>query len=100
MSSRDAKSELEELDAVFRALAHPARRQILLALQFRGGEVNAGDIAKRFSCSWPTVTRHLRVLEEAELVRVIPRGRERCYQLQRERLRLIVGGWLRWFQES
>jgi DNA-binding transcriptional ArsR family regulator len=83
---------------VFAALAHASRRQILLVLRFRGGEMTAGDIAGRFACSWPTTTRHLRVLEEAGLVRVEKRGRERVYRLDRDRLAGVTGAWLRWFQ--
>ncbi len=83
---------------MFAALAHASRRQILLVLRFRGGEMTAGDIAGRFACSWPTTTRHLRVLEEAGLVRVEKRGRERVYRLDRDRLAGVTGAWLRWFQ--
>jgi DNA-binding transcriptional ArsR family regulator len=59
--------------------------------------MTAGDIADRFHCSWPTTTRHLRVLESAGLVTVEKRGRERIYKLQTERLLAVAGGWLEWF---
>ena len=95
-----AERRLEDLEAVFAALAHEQRRHILLTLQFRGGEMTAGAIADRFACSWPTTTRHLRVLEAAGLVTVQKRGRERVYRLERERLRSIVGDWLSWFQPA
>jgi DNA-binding transcriptional ArsR family regulator len=88
----------QDVEAVFAALAHPSRRQILLVLRFRGGEMTAGDIAGRFACSWPTTTRHLRVLEDAGLVRVEKRGRERVYRLDRARLAGVTGAWLRWFR--
>lgn len=52
------------------------------------------DIAARFDCSWPTTTRHLRVLEEAELVRVHTRGRERIYTLDAKRLVSVAGNWI------
>ena len=55
------------------------------------------EIASRFAHSWPTTTRHLKVLTDAELVRVVRRGRERFYQLNRERLKRVVGDWLDWF---
>ena len=99
MTSR-AVSELEQTETVFKALAHPQRRQILLVLRFRGGEMTAGEIAERFACSWPTTTRHLRILERARLVRVKRRGRERVYQLDLAKLRAIVGRWLHWFEDS
>ena len=94
---RDALAELDEFERVFSALAHASRRQILLVLQARGGRVRAGDIAERFSCSWPTVTRHLRVLEDAGLVRVERAGRERVYHIERDVLRSVAGGWLSHF---
>ena len=86
-----------EADRVFAALAHPSRRQILLTLKFRGGRMSAGEIAERFGCTWPTTSRHLSVLREAGLVSVRPRGRERDYVLETERLKEIVGDWLGWF---
>ena len=86
-----------EADRVFAALAHPSRRQILLTLKFRGGRMSAGEIAERFGCTWPTTSRHLSVLREAGLVSVQPRGRERDYVLETERLKEIVGDWLGWF---
>lgn len=56
--------------------------------------MTAGQIADRFSCSWPTTTRHLRVLEEAGLVTVEKSGRERRYRLAAGRLRDVVERWL------
>lgn len=96
MSTRpDAETRLADLDAVFKALAHASRRHILMVLHFRGGEMTAGEIARRFGCTWPTTTRHLRMLEDAGLVRAEKRGRERIYRLDRERLDGVAGGWLR-----
>jgi len=60
--------------------------------------MTAGEIADRFSCSWPTTTRHLRVLEDAGLVRVEQRGRERVYRLGTARLLGVTTSWLRWFR--
>jgi DNA-binding transcriptional ArsR family regulator len=88
--------KLQALDEVVNAIAHPARRQILLTLHFRGGTATAGELAARFEHAWPTTTRHLRVLEDAGLLRHEKRGRTRVYTLDRERLAL-VGEWLGWF---
>lgn len=85
---------------MFAALAHEQRRHVLLTLRFRGGEMTAGDIAKRFACSWPTTTRHLRLLVEAGLVSVEKRGRERIYKLQSERLVGVVGDWVKVFERA
>ena len=95
-----AERKLADLEAVFAALGHDQRRHILLTLKFRGGEMTAGEIADRFACSWPTTSRHLRVLEDAGLVRVEKRGRERVYQLEMKRLLAVAGGWLDWFRRD
>lgn len=84
------------LDAVVAALAHPARRQILLTIHFRGS-ATAGQIAGRFAHKWPTTTRHLRVLEQAGLIRHEKQGRTRVYTVDKSRLAL-VSEWLRWFE--
>jgi DNA-binding transcriptional ArsR family regulator len=86
--------DLEALEAVFGALAHESRRHILLVLHARGGEMTSGDIASRFACSWPTTTRHLRVLEQAGLVEVRLRGRERVYRVRTDRLKAVAGSWI------
>ncbi len=90
--------ELDEIDAVFGALAHAARRHILIVLNARGGRVPAGVIAARFEHSWPTTSRHLRVLLAAGLVAVERNGRAWTYVLKKERLNAITGGWLKWFE--
>jgi DNA-binding transcriptional ArsR family regulator len=90
--------ELEDLEVVFRALAHQTRRHILIVLNARGGSMTAGEIAGRFSCTWPTTTRHLRILEQAGLVRVDKKGREWIYVLEAERIQKVVKGWLKWFE--
>jgi DNA-binding transcriptional ArsR family regulator len=96
-SARSAREQLDEIDAVFGALAHDTRRHILLVLRMRGGEMTSGEIAERFHCSWPTTTRHLRLLEGAGLVKVEARGRERVYRLNARRLYRVTRRWLRWF---
>ncbi len=92
----DPAEKLAALDAVVAALAHPARRQILLTIHFRGA-ATAGEIASRFAHKWPTTTRHLRVLEEAGLVSHERRGRTRVYTVDKTRLAL-VSEWLGWFE--
>jgi DNA-binding transcriptional ArsR family regulator len=84
MASDSAPVSSDVLDAVFEALAHPARRQIVIVLYARGGTMTAGEIADRFKHAWPTTTRHLQVLEAAGLVAAARRGRQRDYQLTAE----------------
>ena len=91
--SREAPS-LEDLEAVFAALAHEARRHIVAMLSHLGGELPSGYLAERFQHSWPTTTRHLNVLEQAGLVSVRREGRQSFYKVERERLHRVVGDWL------
>jgi DNA-binding transcriptional ArsR family regulator len=63
-------------------------------LHARGDAMTAGDLAERFDCSWPTVTRHLHRLVEARLLRVERRGRERWYALDVGRLRDVTSLYL------
>ena len=91
-------AELDAFDAVFGALANRTRRTILSVLHARGGEMTSGAIAARFDRSWPTTSQHLRVLEQAGLVGIEMRGRERVYRLNPDRLHSVVGGWIRHFE--
>ena len=100
MQKRDGLQELKDLDEVCRALAHPSRRHILVVVKARGGQMTAGEIAKRFSCSWPTTSRHLKQLEEAGLLSVERRGREWVYSLNLGRLKNVVGEWLTHFEQG
>lgn len=99
MAKSRAEEQLAALDAVIAALAHPARRQILMTIHLRGGNVPAGDIAARFAHSWPTTTRHLQVLEAAGLIRAETQGRIRAYSVNAQRLE-VVREWLRWFEKG
>jgi DNA-binding transcriptional ArsR family regulator len=82
---------------VFGALAHPARRRVLLAVYFNGGAMTAGEIAAMFAHAWQTTTRHLQVLEAAALLTHERQGRMRIYRIERKRLAL-VSDWLAHFQ--
>ena len=93
MSAKGASS-LEDVDAVFHALAHEARRNVVLTLSHFGGELPSGYLAKRFQHSWPTTTRHLGVLERAKIVEVRREGRSSFYRLNRDRLQRVLQGWL------
>ncbi len=66
-----------ELDLTFKALSDPTRRAILTRLA--QGEATVGELARPFDVSRPAVSKHLRVLEQAGLVRRTPDGRiSRC----------------------
>jgi DNA-binding transcriptional ArsR family regulator len=70
--------------APFSAIAEPARRQILELL--RESERSVNELVQRLDLSQPGVSKHLRVLREAGLVRVRPDGRRRWYGLRAEPL--------------
>ena len=76
---------------VFRALADPTRRAILDAL--RVGKQPVGRIARGFPVSRPAISKHLRVLREADLVTEHKEGRQRICALNVKPLRR-VDDWL------
>ncbi len=71
--------------AVYAAISDPTRRAILDAL--RECERSAGDIAQLFPVSRPAISRHLRVLREAGLVRERRQAQSRFYSLDPSPLR-------------
>jgi DNA-binding transcriptional ArsR family regulator len=78
-------------EAAFQALADPTRRAVLDLL--RRGSQPAGGIASAFPVSRPAISKHLRLLRRAHLVREHREGRHRVYQLNPEPLR-AVDSWL------
>jgi DNA-binding transcriptional ArsR family regulator len=78
-------------DAAFYALADPTRRAVLDLL--RDGGQPAGTIAKAFPVSRPAISKHLRLLLEANLVSAHSRGRQRVYRLNPQPL-TAVDAWL------
>src|SRR5262245_16371921 len=90
----------DEVDRVFGALAHEARRHIALVLAHFGPELPSGYVAKRFTHSWPTTTRPLHVLEDAGIVTVRSEGRHSHYRLERDHLRGVLDGWLGLFEPA
>ena len=73
------------LDSVFGSLADPTRRDILSRLQI--GELNVGEIAAPYRMSLPAVSKHLRILEEARLIRKRKEGKERIITLEADGVR-------------
>lgn len=74
-------------EAAFQALADPTRRAVLDLL--RRGSQPAGQIASAFPVSRPAISKHLRLLRRAHLVREHREGRHRVYQLNPEPLRAV-----------
>lgn len=65
---------------VFEAIAEPHRRQILGLLS--GGEAPAGDVVAALGLSQPGVSKHLKLLREAGLVRMRADGQRRLYSIE------------------
>ena len=75
---------MDQLDPVFNALADSTRRAILARLAL--GEATVGALAEPFAISPPAISRHLRVLESAELIFNERRGKQRVCRLRPETL--------------
>jgi DNA-binding transcriptional ArsR family regulator/uncharacterized protein YndB with AHSA1/START domain len=84
-------SPARDVEAAFQVLADPTRRAVLDML--RRGSQPAGNIAGAFSVTRPAISKHLRLLRRAHLVREHREGRNRVYQLNPEPLR-AVDSWL------
>jgi DNA-binding transcriptional ArsR family regulator len=79
------------LDTTFAALADPTRRAILVRLA--EGDATVGELAEPFRISLPAISRHLRVLEEAELIVREREGQHRRCRLKQDAL-ANAGEWL------
>ena len=85
--------QLTSLDATFAALAHPARRAILARLAM--GEATVNELAEPFQMSLPAISKHIQVLENANLIRRGRRAQFRPCQINAAPLAEIV----KWTEE-
>lgn len=79
------------MNSIFKALNDPTRREILQLLQER--DLTAGEIAEKFSISWPSVSHHLDLLKQAKLVTSEKEGQYVYYSLNTT----VVDEILKWF---
>lgn len=91
MRERSVTYSATRSEAAFQALADPTRRAVLDLL--RKGSHPAGRIASAFPVSRPAISKHLRLLRRAHLVREHREGRNRVYELNPEPLR-AVDSWI------
>jgi DNA-binding transcriptional ArsR family regulator len=75
---------MDAMEPIFDALADATRRAILVRLA--QGEATVGVLSRPFAVSAPAISRHLKVLEEAELITNERRGKERVCRLRPETL--------------
>ncbi|WP_426987907.1 ArsR/SmtB family transcription factor [Pseudarthrobacter sp. Y6] len=81
-------------DDVFAVIAEATRRDILVSL--RAGDKAVGELVEELSASQPTISKHLKVLREAQLVSMRAQGQKRYYALNPKPLEGIVS-WLETF---
>jgi predicted transcriptional regulator len=82
----------DSMDAVFRALASPSRRRILDIVKNHPG-ANVNEVSAFFETSRIAVMKHLRILEEANLIHSEKRGRDRRLYFNAVPIQLIYDRW-------
>jgi DNA-binding transcriptional ArsR family regulator len=87
------------MDKVFRALADPTRRKLLDRLFAENGQT-LGQLCERLAMSRQAVTKHLRLLEEANLVAIVWRGREKLHYLNPVPINAIAERWIGKFERT
>jgi DNA-binding transcriptional ArsR family regulator len=89
----------KDLDKVFKALADPSRRQLLDRLRADNGQTLSA-LCEHLDMTRQAVTKHLAVLEEANLVVVIWRGREKLHYLNPVPIHEIAERWIDKFERG
>jgi DNA-binding transcriptional ArsR family regulator len=79
---------MHDLSAVLGAISHPSRRAIIARLA--KGPARVTEIAEPFDMSLNAVSKHLKVLEQAELIHREKQGRDHIISFRGERLRLVA----------
>ena len=87
----------ESLDDVFFALSHPIRRAMVGRLA--SGDADVGELAEPFGLSQPTISKHLRVLENAGLIESGRDAQRRPRHLRASAMK-DVADWIEPFRES
>ena len=87
------------MDAVFRALADPVRRRLLDRLHARNGQT-LGELCEGHDMTRQAVTKHLAILEEANLVVTQKRGRAKLHYLNPVPIHEIADRWIGKYERS
>jgi DNA-binding transcriptional ArsR family regulator len=85
--------DVMSMDAVFKALADPVRRELLDSLREAGGQT-LGELCEGRGMTRQAVTKHLSVLEAANLVASERRGREKLHYLNAVPIQEIADRWI------
>jgi DNA-binding transcriptional ArsR family regulator len=87
------------MDEVFKALADASRRELLDQLRADNGQT-LGKLCARLAMTRQAVSKHLAILEEANLVAVVWRGREKLHYLNPVPIHNIADRWIGKFERS
>ena len=87
------------MDEVFRALADGSRRELLDRLRADNGQT-LSDLCDRLNMTRQAVSKHLGILEEANLIATVKRGREKLHYLNAVPIHEIGERWIGKFQRS
>jgi len=85
------------MDAVFRALADASRRELLDRLRADNGQT-LNELSRRLAMSRQAVSKHLGILEEANLIATVKRGREKLHYLNPVPIHEIAERWIGRFE--
>ncbi len=91
--------ERSDLDEVFKALGDPSRRELLDRI-FRDNGQTLGEMCLHLEMTRQAVTKHLRILEEANLVVTVWRGREKLHYLNPVPIHEISRRWINKFEHG
>ncbi|HEY1890455.1 MAG TPA: metalloregulator ArsR/SmtB family transcription factor [Steroidobacteraceae bacterium] len=89
---------MNDPDLLFKALADPSRRRLLDLLYANDGQT-LGDLCKHLDMTRQAVTQHLGLLEAANLIATVRRGREKLHFLNPVPLQEIYERWIRKFEK-
>jgi len=95
----DAYSQSNEMDEVFRALADPSRRRLLDSLNARSGQT-LRELCSGLDMARQSVSKHLTLLEAANLVTTVRRGREKLHYLNAEPINVIAERWINRYDQA
>ena len=87
------------MDEVFKALADASRRELLDRLRADNGQT-LGELSARLAMTRQAVSKHLAILEDANLVAVVWRGREKLHYLNPVPIHDIADRWIGKFERS
>ena len=87
------------MDEVFRALADHSRRLLLDRLHARNGQT-LGELCEGLAMTRQAVTKHLAILEQANLVATLKQGREKLHYINPVPIHEIGDRWIRKFERS